>query len=289
MSPRLNPLLAADLTGQGKPQAIVFVHGFLGNSGDWFPLVQRFKKDFQCVTVDLPGHGKSRNLEVKNMEETVEHLIQTVFEHVSVPFWLVGYSLGARVCMLLCAKRSQVFKDKPCQLRGLMIESGHPGLLHPEKKMRKANDEAWACRFEEEPLRDVLDDWYSQAVFSSLNDLQKQNVISKRSKNNAGSSLAKMLRATSLSTQACLALELEKSEIPFYYLCGEKDLKFSQIGRALKCPFYGVKQAGHNAHHEQPERFSLAMKKIITNSNKGIQRGKNRRTYRRRVVRTALV
>lgn len=268
MSPKKpSERMAATLTGQNHKVALVFVHGFLGRGDDWQEVTQSLCEDFQCLTLDLPGHGNSQEMKMKGFDDTVECLIKTIAHHIKVPFFLVGYSLGARLAMYLCAqylcaKNSKAFDDELALLSGLIIESGHPGLPQSERKARHENDETWAKHFEEDPLLNVLENWYKQPVFFSKNPVQKEKLIKKRT-DNIGRNVAHMLRATSLSKQPCLRDELHGCGVPFYYICGKGDHKFASIGHSLGCECYGVKNAGHNVHNEQPKLFSAVIKKIV--------------------------
>lgn len=297
---RFEEMFAATLTGQEHDFALVFVHGFLGRGDDWHEVTERLCVNFQCLTIDLPGHGNSQHIEVKGFNDTVEGLIKTILKHIKVPFFLVGYSLGARLSMYLCAKKFLIFDDKPCTLLGLFIESGHPGLTDVDRKPRQDNDEAWARRFEQAPLLNVLEQWYSQPVFFSENFDKKQKLIKKRS-DNLGEKVASMLRATSLSKQPCLRDELVRCGVPFYFIFGNDDQKFASIGQSLGCECHGVNNAGHNVHNEQPELFSGLIRKLvkktriktsdvknahlqIINNKKGKHHGKNNRINRARAL-----
>ena len=50
---------------RGRP-TLVLLHGFLGDSEDWLPLVSLLEEDFYLVAVDLPGHAKSLNVELSD-------------------------------------------------------------------------------------------------------------------------------------------------------------------------------------------------------------------------------
>jgi pimeloyl-ACP methyl ester carboxylesterase len=49
--------LAYESTGEGPP--ILFIHGLTFTRQTWAPIVERLRDRFQCVAVDLPGHGDS--------------------------------------------------------------------------------------------------------------------------------------------------------------------------------------------------------------------------------------
>lgn len=38
----------------------IFLHGFLGDGGDWTPIMTSLALTHRCVALDLPGHGKSQ-------------------------------------------------------------------------------------------------------------------------------------------------------------------------------------------------------------------------------------
>ncbi|WP_028024915.1 2-succinyl-6-hydroxy-2,4-cyclohexadiene-1-carboxylate synthase [Enterovibrio calviensis] len=261
-----NPLSARVSGAKGRP-AIVFLHGLLGSSKDWQGVVDILEQDFTCLTIDLPGHGNSKNVRVEDMgeangfEETGRLVIQAIQSHLNQPFWLVGYSLGARIGMYLCAFLRQELTGNASML-GLIIESGHTGLPESERGARFENDERWAVRFEHEPMFDVLQDWYQQAVFSSLNHEQKQSLVTIRS-DNLGIEVASMLRATSLAKQPLLIEPLKTSGLPLYYFCGENDPKFGALAMHSGFDFLTIPNAGHNIHAEQATLFSQHVKRLI--------------------------
>lgn len=256
-----NPL-SYSLQGQiGKP-ALVFLHGLLGDCRDWQPVIESLTEDFLCLSLDLPGHGGSRDVAVTGFDDTCEKIADTIQQVLHQPFTLVGYSLGARVAMYLTAHYAMLLKGTASPLQRLIIENGHPGLPEADRAARWRHDDAWARRFEKEPIVDVLQAWYQQPVFSSLNPAQRQSLVTLRS-DNLGTKVASMLRATSLSKQACLLTPLRKSGIPVHYLCGDKDAKFLALAKQSGLAFSIVPDAGHNIHAEQPVLFCQLVRQLI--------------------------
>ena len=148
-------------------------------------------------------------------------------------------------------------------LRGLIVEGGHPGLQDAEAlQARRSNDRAWAERFRREPLAQVFADWYQQPVFASLNAAQRESLVALRSRNN-GATLAAMLQATSLATQADLRASLQARDFPFHYLCGERDAKFRAIAQALAADTHIIHHAGHNAHRDNPAAVIACLAQIL--------------------------
>jgi len=148
-------------------------------------------------------------------------------------------------------------------LQGLIVEGAHPGLRDDhERASRRASDAHWAARFRHESLEAVFADWYQQPVFASLSAEQRQALVALRQKNN-GEALAQILLATSLARQEDFRPSLRNSNVPFHYLCGERDSKFMAIAQELDMPCHVIQHAGHNAHRENPAGVVDALAQIL--------------------------
>lgn len=227
---------------------LVFLHGLLGSGEDWQGVIEYLPStSIKCV--DLPGHGALSHQACHNFDDACELIALQLPDE---PYILVGYSLGARLAMYgtINAFWSQSL------LRGFVIEGGNIGLHSArEKQQRWENDKLWASRFEKQEIDQVLNDWYQQAVFSHLNHEQRQNMVAKRN-GNLGTSIAHMLRATSLAKQPNLQDGLNNLTVKKLYIHGEQDNKFAAIAKQSGLPTAVIKNAGHNAHLEQPEQFA---------------------------------
>lgn len=242
---------------------VVFLHGLLGSIGDWEQIAPAIAKTHPVLLIDLPGHGNSRLITVSEshgFEQTCHLIIEQLESSPYQEFIFVGYSLGGRIAMYLNACVELPTNHSLC---GLCIEGGNFGLLSKEdKQVRLNNDIQWAERFEQQPIADVLDNWYQQKVFSSLNPEQRQDLVAKRS-DNLGKSIGMMLRSTSLAKQPYLLEALHRSTIPMLYICGEADNKFQHLAEQSQLTYQIIAQAGHNAHVEQPERFTHVLNTFL--------------------------
>ncbi len=239
-----------------KP-SVVFLHGLLGNAKDWHPLFEALKglNSYSCIAFDLPGHGEQKAFKIDSFNSVLSYLHQQV-KALNQPYWLVGYSLGARLAMQYAINWSDP------HLKGLILESGHTGLPIEMRKARLLEDERWASRFENEKMCDLLQDWYRQGVFSSLNTAQRQSLIKLRS-DNLGQKVAALLRLTSLSQQAQLNKPLGALPFPVHLICGQKDEKFCALAKASGLNYHLVEKAGHNVHFEQAKKMAKLLDKII--------------------------
>lgn len=242
---------------------VVFLHGLLGSTMDWEKIAPMIAKTHPVLLIDLPGHGNSRLINVSEnfgFEQTCQLIVEQLEMSPYQEFIFVGYSLGGRIAMYLNAC---VNLPTTVSLLGLCIEGGNFGLLSKEEKQtRLDHDIQWAEQFEQQPIADVLVNWYQQKVFSSLNPEQRQVLVAKRS-DNLGKSIGMMLRSTSLAKQPYLLDALHRSTIPMLYICGEADNKFQHLAEQSQLTYQIIAQAGHNAHVEQPERFTHVLNTFL--------------------------
>lgn len=128
--------------GSGVP--VVFLHGFLGRSSDYLPIV-KYMEGFHCIGVDLPGHGDS-----------------PFTEHFDIPlpyFHLVAYSMGGRLSLRIDEKK----------IASLTLISTHPGLqTEEEKSARWQSDLEWAKLLHDLPMEQFLKKWYAQDLFGGF-------------------------------------------------------------------------------------------------------------------------
>lgn len=249
-------LHASARVAPGRPW-LVWLHGFLGSQREWQPFADDFA-DWSQLWVDLPGHGGSTDITVHDFAAVEASLRATLAHYDIARYWLVGYSLGGRVAMY------HACRGRAGGLMGLVTEGANPGLpCKAEREQRARSDERWVERLLHEPLAEVLHDWYRQPVFSHLNEAQRDELVRLRCHNNP-QSLAAMLEATSLARQPDFGASLRELNMPFYYLCGERDAKFRALAQVRGLPLRVIPAAGHNAHRENPGAFRDALREILT-------------------------
>jgi 2-succinyl-6-hydroxy-2,4-cyclohexadiene-1-carboxylate synthase len=232
---------------------LVFLHGLLGNSRDW-SAVTELLPHFNTLTIDLPGHGQSRNILCDGFDHCCQLVSKTIRQACTPEhaLYLIGYSLGGRIVMYGAALNC--FAD--LNVQGIVIEGGNFGLTDQNQKdQRLASDSVWADRFKNESIEHVLTDWYQQPLFSSLNYEQKQTLIEQRS-DNLGASIASMLGATSLAKQPYLLPLLQHLPQRCHYIYGSRDTKFAQLALYSHLSTSVIQDAGHNAHNEKPVEFA---------------------------------
>ncbi|MFO1523182.1 MAG: alpha/beta fold hydrolase [Kiritimatiellia bacterium] len=152
------PPLWIERRGNPASPAVVFLHGFLGDGSDWAPVVDLVEDQFHCLLVDLPGHGRSAPPEssaafARDLREALPH-------HLSGPFILCGYSMGARLALAALGEGLG-------PATGLILESCRLGLSNPaERSARLEHDLALSARLRFNPAA-FLREWYGQPLFAS--------------------------------------------------------------------------------------------------------------------------
>ncbi|MGV6987625.1 2-succinyl-6-hydroxy-2,4-cyclohexadiene-1-carboxylate synthase [Testudinibacter sp. P80/BLE/0925] len=245
-----------------KP-CLVFLHGLLGDRHDWHAVIERLPH-FRCVSLDLPLHGAEKQTNVAGFQQTCAYLAQKIQSAVgNEPYWLVGYSLGGRLALYYALHCALQANRQRGNLQGVIVEGANLGLnSEAELQARWLSDQAWAQRFATESPSAVLNAWYQQAVFSHLNAAQRQALIEKRAPN-CGDNIAKMLLATSLAKQPNLTAKVRSSRLPIHFFCGERDQKFRTQAEHNQLDLTLIKQAGHNAHLENPDDFAAKLTALL--------------------------
>ena len=248
-----------------KATPIVFLHGLLGSQQDWQPVIDELQKfpQFQPLTIDLPFHGLSAEIRCQNFAE-MRHLLHQTLTYClgKQPFYLVGYSLGGRVAM------DYVLNTPAKNLRGVVLEGANVGLnREQERQNRQLNDQKWATRFRQEPIEQVLKDWYQQAVFANLEESKRSILIEKRRINN-GTCIAEMLEATGLAKQPYYLDLLKEAQTTknILFFIGERDQKFRQMVEQNQLAHQIISQAGHNAHQANPREFAETLIGLVAQS-----------------------
>src|SRR6201999_4234256 len=118
--------IAFDDEGNGPP--IIFLHGMSWDRRIWQPIIARLGDRFRCVSVDLPGHGKSddlpktRDYQLDAVAARLHRLFLTL--EIEKPV-LVGHSLGGAIASFYAAQfpvRGTINLDQLLRL-GPMMEA----------------------------------------------------------------------------------------------------------------------------------------------------------------------
>ena len=103
-----------EIFGQGQP--LVMIHGWSMHTGIWRGFARQLAKQWQVICLDLPGHGRSENVEPFDLPT----ISAALFDAIPVNrFSLLGWSLGATIALDMAASR-------PERVKSLYLLAGNP-------------------------------------------------------------------------------------------------------------------------------------------------------------------
>lgn len=106
-----------EVSGQGEP--VVMLHGWAMHSGLWRAFAEQLAVDRQVICLDLPGHGRSENIQPYVLEALVDELALALPEKTC---HLIGWSLGGALALRLAEKY-------PHKVKSLILIASNPHFL----------------------------------------------------------------------------------------------------------------------------------------------------------------
>lgn len=92
-------------TGQGPD--VVFLHGWGMNSEVWFEVQDALQAEYRITLIDLPGHGRSRNVQTNF---SFDILLDVLAPHIPPQSVVVGWSLGGLLAQGLALQNPEKIK-----------------------------------------------------------------------------------------------------------------------------------------------------------------------------------
>ena len=140
--------------GDGPP--LILLHGFFSDHRLWAPVVDALAASHHCVSVDLPGHGRSATW--RGAWADLLDQLDALVEAYSAPVSVVGYSLGARVL-------GQLLQRRGAPIDAAVLISANPGFASFAAEQRRQRDKELGARMRAFPLQQTVDEWAAQPIF----------------------------------------------------------------------------------------------------------------------------
>lgn len=240
--------------GGGK-DLILFVHGWSCDKSYWENQLEYFKKDFQVVTIDLGGHGKSsmerNNWSISSFGEDVNAVLsQYKFNQA----YLVGHSMGSDVILDAASK----------------IESDDIELILVDRFID--TPQPWTGESFEEFYKPFTDNfkeytynWIKKVMFIPESDNQLIEWIAKDMSDADPNVALPALRDLFSNNYQPIINNLKKREINMSII--NSDYQVNNIENLKKSGFkvYINSKSGHFLMMEQPEMFNKTLENIIIN------------------------
>lgn len=236
------------------PESLVLLHGFSGTRRAWdgvSALVDRER--YLPIAIDLPGHGSQADAP---RPITFDGCVASVLARAPGSFVLCGYSLGGRVAM-------HVALAAPQRVSRLLIIAASPGIEDErERAARREADRALADRLEREPFEDFIESWRSQPLFAQ--DPPHVGALAREDqRRNRPDALAAVMRGIGAGEMQPLWPRLPELSMPTTILVGDRDAKFTGIGRRMERLIAGARltiaAGGHALPLENPAAVAAAL------------------------------
>ncbi len=238
---------------------LLFLHGFTGSSEDWKPITAKIDKSFPTIGIDIIGHGESDSPENEELytAEAIANQLNSIIELITKgKVILVGYSMGGRAALNFTVKY-------PEKVSALILESTTPGIKDNKlRKERIKNDNDIIQFIRTHSIREFIDYWTGKEIFNTQKRFseEKRNRIKELKLKNNPVGLANSLLGFGTGKMFPLFEQLKEIKCKTLLITGELDTKFTNINMEIvnllpDAEHKIIKNAGHNIHLEEPERF----------------------------------
>lgn len=244
---------------------VVFLHGFLGSSKVFDPLISHLNSNVNSVKLDLLGHGKTEGAELHyrfSTKEQVADIAKLISEQLTAPVTLYGYSMGARLAL-------QITLMRPDLVRSLILESGSFGIENEnECQARQALDASRADQIIGN-FEGFIEEWSKMKIFESSLTSDQELKLKHIQRTQNPYWMSNSLLGFGSGTMPCVKDRLGELIAPVQLIVGTEDTKFLRINQVMRksipdCELTIVKQANHRVHLEQPEKCANILEEFIT-------------------------
>ena len=234
---------------------LLLLHGFTGSRQNWAAHLPAFVDNFDVMTVDIVGHGRSPS-PPDPAAYKMERVAAQIMASVAQPITLLGYSMGGRLALYIAV-------HYPHLVKRLILESSSPGLATAvERQVRKQRDDVLANWIEANGIEAFVNRWETLSLWESQKQLpiEKREALRQQRLQNNPVGLANSLRGMGTAVQPSLWHKLPNLTMPILLIVGELDTKFITIGQQMVALMSNgqlevVAGAGHMVHLERPLPF----------------------------------
>lgn len=252
-------------TRQGSGEPLVLFHGFTGSSETWTSFIAKLQKDYDVITIDLPGHGKTVTKPGKTLPMFADDFKQILAVLNMKQIHLLGYSMGGRIALALSLEYPELVKT-------LMLESASPGIESVfERNARKLADDKLANKISQEGITAFVDYWENIPMFTTQKSLSKetQQAIRQERLRQTENGLSQSLQFMGTGVQPSYWDKLASLSLPVLLIVGELDKKFVELNEKMvslikDVEMITVPKAGHAVHLEKSNDFESIVSKFLT-------------------------
>ncbi len=243
----------------GDGPAMLLLHGFSGSARTWDEQVKSWSADRRCIAPDLLGHAGSDAPPDPGsyaLPRQADDLAELLHLLDAVPVSVVGYSMGARLALVLALEHRDLVSS-------LVLESPSAGIADAASRVERTRaDERLAADLEREGLEAFAQRWEAQPLFAShaaLSSEQRDRLRTERLGHDPVG-LAASLRGAGQGVMMPLHERLGEITAPTLVIAGALDPAGLARAGVVAEGIPGARleiigRAGHTPHIETPEVF----------------------------------
>ncbi len=288
----------SDIHGISKSKVdrpMILIHGFLGTPSDWDPFQIAWQSEAGAnashfVTIDLLDIARRITLDRKQavgLKELASQILADIDadERMRSGFDVIGYSMGGRIALEIAIQHGSRGSQRHADAPTFALLSAHPGLDDAsERNIRCASDIRLADRLATISLateKDVrlefatafLDEWYGQALFSTLRMRKDFIAFAQRrrealSSGDCASLWAEIVVGCSPGRSQSRWEALEHRLDDCWMIVGDRDARYVAVAtraRSIGVATALISDAGHAAHIEQPAKVAAHLIQLRLN------------------------
>ena len=230
---------------------VVLVPGFMQGRPSWERVLERIARRYRAHALEHRVHD-------------FEGRLSEIEAAARRGAGLVGYSLGGRLALHTVLRAA----DDRGRFGALVTLGATPGIEDPDERTRRRDaDEELATWIESSSIDDVVDRWERIPALAgqsaALVAAQRADRLS-----HDPMRLAELLRTTGQGALEPVWQRLSGLETPLLALAGERDPRYTAAAKRMAALAPNgraatIAAAGHAAHLERPQAFSVALLEFL--------------------------
>lgn len=252
---------------EGRGKTLVFVHSYLWDKEMWRPQIDFLKDSYHCISIDLPGHGNSENLE-NDKEITLKDLAENIVEFLKrlniKEYTYIGLSVGGMLA-------HYIYELDKERVKKLVIMDSYAG-SEPEQTKEyyfSMLDTIKKTQNIPAPLAEKI-----APIFFSPETASKKTELYNKFYNNLVNIQSDRIDTIVKLGKTIFGREnslnmLKNIKIPTYFITGEFDIprpfyEAKEMADLVKnSGLFKVENAGHISNLENPEKVNKIFKTIL--------------------------
>lgn len=195
---------------------VVFVHGIGGSTLTWKKQLESFKQHYNLLLLDLPGHGKSQEVDGQLNHESVNDEIKRTLDYIGIQKAdFVGMSLGTLVIMSFAAAYPSYVNSVIAGGAIINIQGIYKPLMRIAEVAKEFLPKVATYRI------------FARIVMPAKWHEKSRDIFFREAKKlNRRNFLSWMDYITNISRQKAIMAKLKELKIPTLFVSGDKDACF---------------------------------------------------------------